>query len=214
MVSGSRKLHSVLEFSESDPTLLMVKELSCFCGPCIDEDWSNCEQQSHISEPRVVRLRHVDTYQVRLQIEANEDPKNWEYGSVDEEIGDLLQVGENFAVPAPEGNDEGVEFYVLQCQRAKFMVEEDFVCPWEGDFKRGDYAVAGTYYMKHGRSADLYVFLDTSSMAHVDVHLIRACKFPMFLAAYSVKGHSIVYKMTEETRAVIEEALRDWWAQE
>jgi hypothetical protein len=113
MVSGSRKLHSVLEFSESDPTLLMVKELSCFCGPCIDEDWSNCEQQSHISEPRVVRLRHVDTYQVRLQIEANEDPKNWEYGSVDEEIGDLLQVGENFAVPAPEGNDEGVEFYVL-----------------------------------------------------------------------------------------------------
>jgi hypothetical protein len=214
MISGSRKLHLVLGFYESDPTFLMVRELTCFCGPCIDEDWSNCEQRSHVSEPRVVRLRPVDTHQVRLQIETNDDPEDWEYGGVDEEIGDLLRVGENFAVPAPEGNDEGVEFYVLQCQRAKFMVEEDFVCPWEGDFKRGDYAVAGTYYMKHGRSADLYVFLDTSSMAHVDVHLIRACKFPMFLAAYSVKGHSIVYKMTEETRAVIEEALRDWWAQE
>jgi hypothetical protein len=114
MVSGSRKLHSVLGFSESDPTFLMVRELSCFCSPCIDKDWSNCEQWSHVSEPRVVRLRPVDTYQVRLQIEANEDPKNWEYGGVDEEIGDLLQVGENFAVPTPEGNDEGVEFYVLQ----------------------------------------------------------------------------------------------------
>jgi hypothetical protein len=63
--------------------------------------------------------------------------------------------------------------------------------------------------MKHGRSVDSYVFLDTSSVAHVDAHLIRACKFPMSLAAYSMKGHSGVYKMTQETRAVIEEALRD-----
>jgi hypothetical protein len=46
---------------------------------------------------------------VRLQVEANDDPEDWEYGSVD----DLFQVGENFAVPVPEGNDEGVEFYVL-----------------------------------------------------------------------------------------------------
>jgi hypothetical protein len=83
-----------------------------------------------------------------------------------------------------------------------------------GDFKRGDYAVTETYYMKHERLVDLYVFLDTSSVAHVDAHLIRACKFPMSLAAYSVKGHNAVYKMTQETRAVIEEALRDWWAQE
>jgi hypothetical protein len=66
----------------------------------------------------------------------------------------------------------------------------------ERDFKRGDYVVAGTYYMKHGRSADSYVFLDTSSMAHVDVHLIRACKFLMSLAAYSMKDHSTIYKMT------------------
>jgi hypothetical protein len=50
---------------------------------------------------------------VRLQVEANDDPEDWEYGSVDEKIGDLFQVGENFAVPVPEGNDEGVEFYVL-----------------------------------------------------------------------------------------------------
>ena len=83
-----------------------------------------------------------------------------------------------------------------------------------GNFKRSDYAIAGTYYMKHGRSADPYGFLGTSSIAHVDAHLIRACKFPMSLAAYSEKSHSAVYKMTQETRAVIEEALRDWWAQE
>ena len=112
-ICGSQKLHLILGFSESDPILLMMKELTCFCGPCIDEDWSNSEQRSHESELRVVHLRPVDTHQVRLQIEANDDLEDWEYGSVDEEIGNLLRVGENFAVPALENNDEGVEFYVF-----------------------------------------------------------------------------------------------------
>lgn len=70
------------------------------------------------------------------------DPEEWEYGGVGEELGNLLQVGENFAVPAPDENDEGVEFYILQCQKPKFLVEVAFVCPWGGDFRRGDYAIA------------------------------------------------------------------------
>lgn len=58
------------------------------------------------------------------------------------------------------------------------------------------------------------MFLDTAAVAHVDAHLVRACKFPMRLAAHSVKGGSAVYKLSQETRAVIEQALQEWWAQE
>lgn len=213
-IPGSRKFHSIFGSSSSDPTLLMVRDLSCFCGPCIDQDMSGCENESHVSSWRLVRLRPYDTHSVRLQIEAHDDPEEWEYGGISEELGDLLQVGENFAVPAPDENDEGVEFYILQCQKPKFLVEVAFVCPWGGDFKRGDYAIAGTYYKKHGRSSDTYVFLDTAAVAHVDAHLVRACKFPMRLAAHSVKGGSAVYKLSQETRAVIEQALQEWWAQE
>lgn len=74
----------------------------------------------------------------------------------------------------------------------KFQVEQDFMCPWNGDFKKGDDVIVGTYYKKHGRSIDTYVFFDTSTIAHVDAHLVRALKFPMALAAHTVCGNSIV----------------------
>jgi hypothetical protein len=37
-IPGSRSLHSVFSFSAADPTKLMVRQLSCFCPPCVDED--------------------------------------------------------------------------------------------------------------------------------------------------------------------------------
>jgi hypothetical protein len=39
-----------------------------------------------------------------------------------------------------------MEFYVLQCQHAKFMVKEAFECVWGGKFDAGDSVVIGTYY--------------------------------------------------------------------
>jgi hypothetical protein len=38
--------------------------------------------------------------------------------------------------------------------------------------------IARTYYKKHGRSTNTYVFLEMSTVAHMDAHLVRACKFP------------------------------------
>jgi hypothetical protein len=128
----------------------MVRDLSCFCSPCIDQDRNGYENESHVSSWHLIRLRPYDTHSVSLQIEANDDSEEWKYGGVGEELGDLLQVGENFVVPAPDENDEGVEFYILQCQKPKFRVEIAFVCPWDSDLKRGDYAIAGTYYKKQG----------------------------------------------------------------
>ena len=37
-----------------------------------------------------------------------------------------MQPGDNFAVLANEDNDEGVPFYILQCQQPKHIVELDF----------------------------------------------------------------------------------------
>ena len=41
-------------------------------------------------------------------------------------MSDLLNVGDNFVVPTEIGNEEGVDFYVLQCQIPKFKVVESF----------------------------------------------------------------------------------------
>ena len=40
---------------------------------------------------------------------------------------DFLVEGDDFAVIAEQGNDEGVDFYVLRCTRAKTFLEHDTV---------------------------------------------------------------------------------------
>lgn len=37
-IPGSRSLHSIFSFSAEDPTKLLIRQLSCFCPPCIEED--------------------------------------------------------------------------------------------------------------------------------------------------------------------------------
>jgi len=39
-----------------------------------------------------------------------------------QEMGDLIWIGDNFGVPTEEGNQEDVDFYILQCQRIKHVV--------------------------------------------------------------------------------------------
>lgn len=38
VVTGSRSFHSISSVSAADPTQLLVRYLSCFCGPCIAQD--------------------------------------------------------------------------------------------------------------------------------------------------------------------------------
>jgi len=44
-------------------------------------------------------------------LEEGEDPWDWEYS--EEGMADLVQVGDNFDVPAAADNNEGVVFYIL-----------------------------------------------------------------------------------------------------
>jgi hypothetical protein len=47
---------------------------------------------------------------------------------------------------ADEGNEEGISYYVLQCQRPTFIVCEGFDCVWGNSFSIGDSIVEGIYY--------------------------------------------------------------------
>lgn len=164
----------------------------------------------------MVRLRPFDAAVVQAQIEENEDPSDWPHGGLEHDHGNLCQIGDNFMIPADEGNEEGVEWFILQCTKAKYRVEEDFVCAWGTSFKKGDYAIAeaiaGSYYQKYGRGRNTYVLLNKSVVAHVEAHLVRACKFPMVLAPHTVSGNEAVYKLTSEGEAIIRSSLSDWFA--
>jgi len=114
-------------------------------------------------------------------------------------------------VPAEQPNEEGVDFYVLQCQRRKHKLQAPLACPWGAEFEVGDFVIEGTYYKKSGRGEYTYTYLEKSVVAHVSSHLVVACKFRMKLAPYCLKGGDPVYKISSEVVEVVRHALAQVW---
>jgi hypothetical protein len=58
-------------------------------------------------------------------------------------------VGDNFVFPTQESNDEGVEFYILQCQHVSYhIVQDKFTCAWGGEFDSKIHVISRFYYQK------------------------------------------------------------------
>jgi hypothetical protein len=106
----------------------------------------------------------------------NLNQEDWAFGADGEEISDLVNMGDNFVIPAEADNEEGVDFYILQCQTPKFKVLEPFKCVWGCKFDAGDYVIGGTYFQKWGISSKSFVFLHESRTAYIDAHLVRMRK--------------------------------------
>ncbi len=117
----------------------------------MEEDFSHCEKKSHIKAWKVTKIQPRNVEFIVSFMVPKDNNDNWEYEYDDESMGDLLQVGDNFAIPFAKNNDEGVSFYILQCQRPKHIVEEDFDYVWGGHFQAGDSIISATYYQKWGR---------------------------------------------------------------
>ena len=47
------------------------------------------------------------------EIAEMDNEENWVHDNVSIQIGDLIDIGDNFMVPAAEENDDGVEYYIL-----------------------------------------------------------------------------------------------------
>jgi hypothetical protein len=82
-------------------------------------------------------------------------------------------------VLAEEDNDKEFQYYILQCQRAKFVVREDFEYVWGNKFEVGDHAIEGIYYQRWGRGLQNYVYLTSSYPANIHSHLVKAKNFSM-----------------------------------
>ena len=95
----------------------------------------HCEKKAYVAPWTVLKIQPRNVRLVTRQTTQEENEDNWEYEYDGDCMADLVQVGDNFAVAASENNDEGVSFYILQCQIAKHIVQEDFDCVWEGTFK-------------------------------------------------------------------------------
>lgn len=193
-----RSFHSICSVSAADPTQLMVRYLSCFCVPCINNEWDDCENEDHVSAWLLKKLKPHNTRLVR-QYQINTA------GGVDEsqfterasqDLADDLRVGDKFVVPAEDGNEEGVLYYVLVCQRTKFVVRTPFSCVWGNDFEVGDEVVEGKYFQRWGnRESGNYVFPDGSHPAYIHSHWVKAIRFPMLMQDHRIQGGDPTHKL-------------------
>jgi hypothetical protein len=112
-IPGSSKLHSIFASDPTDPTKLLIQKLSCFCGPCLEEDFPHCENNAYVKTWKVekIRPRSLDFARAHLYAREGGDPWNYEYNG--DSMANLVQPGDNFAIPAASDNDEGVAFYTL-----------------------------------------------------------------------------------------------------
>ena len=209
-IPGSSQFHSVFGFDPKDPTKLLARTLSCFCGPCLEEDFIHCEKKAYVKQWTVLKIQPRDVRLATAHMIEEEDEDSWQYEYDANNMANLVQQGDNFAVAAADDNNKGVSFYILQCQISKHVVEEDFDCIWGSHFQAGDFVICGTYYQKWGRAdANNYVYLRNSRPAYVDCSAVLACKFQMTRRQHRVKGGDAVYMLPEKTVDVINIALEE-----
>ncbi len=106
-----------------------------------------------------------------------------------------LQIGDNFDVVAKKGNGEGVDFYILQCQWTKHVLQEAFTCAWGCTFEITDYVVSSTYYQKWGHNKNNYVCLTNSQVVFLTIDLVLTSKFSMLPTHHRVKGDEHIYQI-------------------
>ncbi len=88
-------MHSICFVSVVDPTLLMVKKLSCFCASYVFEKWEACQNASHVLSWWLIELKLNNIWLVRDQMQQFEDPDDIEYDGDGEELSNLLHM-DNF----------------------------------------------------------------------------------------------------------------------
>jgi hypothetical protein len=95
--------------------------------------------KSHVSPWKLLTLEPMKNTDVVQEAEEEVDSA-WIAEPDDNFLASQLQVGDNFAVPAELGNAEGVDFYIVQCTRTMYTVEEvNLRDAWSGKaVDRGD----------------------------------------------------------------------------
>jgi hypothetical protein len=189
------------------------RELSCYCESCLNGDFDDCDNSEHVGNLISIKIQPHSVCDVVAQMsQYMEGNDSISYASQlhgdGTEMADVLLVGDKFAIPAEPNNAKDVQFYVLECQRRKFLVCSAFKCKWGCEFEVREYAVAGRYFQKWDRVEKLYVFLVRSCIAYIPVDLVCHIKFAMLPAKYRMQGRDPVYYLGDLDKQFIIKKIR------
>lgn len=114
---------------QRDPTIF-TRRHSCFCVGCVHGDWADCQFIGWADRWHEQILRPL---QGPRDTSMPMDAVEMRFSEDADSLTDLLAEGDDFAVIAEDGNDEGVDYYILRCTRPKMRLQQamvdDFALP-------------------------------------------------------------------------------------
>ncbi|KAL3701494.1 hypothetical protein R1sor_019516 [Riccia sorocarpa] len=145
-IKGTRSLHCFHGYSRSNPTLLRIKELSCFCVVCVDDEGVRCPTQAYIRKWKLESIHPIKPQDVIAFVEeigsGVGQGVDWSEGSIVE----LIEVGDFFAVEAEVPNEFNADFWIIQCTKPMYQLEKDHTDDYGCTFYSGDFTLKGKWY--------------------------------------------------------------------
>ncbi len=194
--------------SKRDQTKLAIRDFSCFCAFCIDEDYERCISLHHARIWKVHFIVPLNPRYIQSVVEGVNKEDDWEHGGNGDEIVQSFDIGNNFVVNVALGNEEDYEFYVVCCEKPLFEVNVDgLISDWGNTFELGSIVVGGYYYQRRGQGNQgdgvSYVNLLDQGTAYFYPHLVHASKFVMPLVHHRVVGNILVHHMFAKIEILI-----------
>ncbi len=89
-----------------------------------------------------------------------------------------LYVSDNFVMHAKDGNEEGVDFYIMCCERPPFTLDVK-VGPnlWDATYYAWEVVVSGKYHKFWVKKGLSYVMLNDNPMGYAYLHLVCYVNF-------------------------------------
>ncbi|MCO5589099.1 hypothetical protein L7F22_043065 [Adiantum nelumboides] len=108
------------------------------------------------------------------------------YSEQQEEIADMLEVGDNLALLKSPTNIDNEDYYIVLCKEAKRVLSEQVKDGWGNVFNIGDAVVHGIYYAILPQCKNSYALLREAPTAILHADAIVAIKFPMLQAKHKL----------------------------
>jgi hypothetical protein len=78
-----------------------------------------------------------------MKVTYEED--DWDdFGADGDTFASCIYLEDNFAMNSKQGNDKGVDFYVLICTKTMFIVSKPCTCPWDNNLMLATYVLRGS----------------------------------------------------------------------
>ncbi|KAL3688658.1 hypothetical protein R1sor_014967 [Riccia sorocarpa] len=192
--------------NRTNPTLLNIIELSCFCPFCVDDEGVKCSDKEYTGNWKPENVHPLKPSDVPLYAEqlgpGLGQATDWREGS----IADLLEVGDFFAVEAEAPNDFNADFWIMQCKKPLYQLEKDHTDEYGNIVYAGDFALKAIWYQQWGRRSTCFIRYAASPESIVKAQDVIHIKFA--LQPTGTVSSSPSFTLNGDTMAEITESLR------